>query len=120
MINLASFIYRTTRGDEKMKKAIILCCMVLCIGCESDQGSTQSVMQIVQTEKLKTQIRQLETTVEAQEAEIKQLKTKNINQEALHLEQTAKLDAQIRQLQATIEEQKIEIEQTKKIDTEEK
>lgn len=103
-----------------MKKAIILCCMVLCIGCESDQGSTQSVMQIVQTEKLKTQIRQLKTTIETQESEIKQLRTKNADQEALHLEQTAKLNAQIRQLQATIDEQKIEIEQTETIDTEEK
>jgi len=67
-----------------MKKAIILCCMVLCIGCESKQGSTQGVMQIVQTEKLKTQIRQLKATIEAQEAEIKQLKTESTNQEALH------------------------------------
>jgi len=105
-----------------MKKAIIFCCMILCIGCESDQGSTQSVMQMVQTEKLKTRIRQLETTVEAQEAEIKQLKTKNINQETLHLEQTTELKSQISQLQATIEKQKIKIGQTEKekMDTEEK
>jgi multidrug resistance efflux pump len=88
-----------------MKKAIILCFIVLCIGCESDKGSTQSVMQIVQTEKLKTQIRQLNATIEAQEAEIKQLRTKNADQEALHSE--------INRLQATVEAQQAETERLK-------
>ena len=104
---------RTAIGDEKMKKAIILCFVVLCIGCESDQGSTQSVMQIVQTEKLKSQIRKLETTIEAQESEIEQLRTKNADQEALHSEQTTKFKSQISQLQATVEELKVETEQQK-------
>ena len=103
-----------------MKKAIILCCMIFCIGCESDQRSTQSVLQVVQEEKQKTQIRQLKATLEAQKVETEQLKTENKNQEALHLEQTTKLNTQIRQLQATIEEQKIEVEQTEIMDTQEK
>jgi len=93
-----------------MKKAIILFCIIMCFGCESDQGSSQSVLQIVQTEELKSEIRQLTTTVEAKEAEIEQLKTENANQEILHKEQTTELESQISQLQATIEQQKAEYE----------
>ena len=49
---------------------------------------TQDVLQPVQTEKLKTQIRQLEATVETQKVETEQLTAENTNQEALRLEQT--------------------------------
>ncbi|MEA3226810.1 MAG: hypothetical protein U9Q07_12745 [Planctomycetota bacterium] len=58
-----------------MKKAIILCCMFFFTGCESDQGGSQDVLQLVQVNKLETRIRQLEATVEAQKIEIEQLET---------------------------------------------
>ena len=74
-----------------MKKAIVLCSMVIFSGCESDQAGTQDVLQLVQTEKLKTQIRQLQATVEAKKVETERLTAENTNQEALHLEQTAEL-----------------------------
>jgi outer membrane murein-binding lipoprotein Lpp len=76
--------YNEKCGDEKMKKAIILCCMVVFAGCESDQGGTQDVMQLVQVNKLETQVRQLESTVEAQKIEIEQLKTARQETDAGH------------------------------------
>ena len=98
-------------NGETMKKTIILFCIILCLGCESNQGNSQSVLQIVQTEKLKTQIDQLTATVEAQQAEIKQIKTESADKEALYKEQVAELESQISRLQANIEQQKAEIEQ---------
>jgi len=96
-----------------MKKAIILCCMVVFAGCESNQRGNQDVLQLVQVNKLNTKTRQLEATVEAQKTEIEQMRTERTNQDASHSQQTTELKTQISQLQATIEAQKIEIEQLK-------
>jgi predicted RNase H-like nuclease (RuvC/YqgF family) len=98
-----------------MKKAIILCCMVVFTGCGgSNQRDNQDVLQLVQVNKLETKNRQLEATVEAQKAEIEQLRAERTNQEASHSQLTTELKSQISQLQATVEAQKVEIEQLKK------
>ncbi|MBL7188670.1 MAG: hypothetical protein ISS70_20285 [Phycisphaerae bacterium] len=97
-----------------MKKAIILCCMVVFTGCGgSNQRGNQDVLQLVQVNKLETKCRQLEATVEAQKAEIEQLRTDRTNQEASHSQLTTGLESRISELHATIEAQKIEIEKLK-------
>jgi len=97
-----------------MKKAIVLCCMVVFTGCESEQGGAEDVLQLVQVNKLEAQVRRLEANVETQATEIERLRKERISQDVSHLQQTKELQDQITELQATIDAQKTEIERLSK------